>query len=129
MDRGQAIEPDGGIELKPAVSRTHGNPRAHHFVGERTAVAIAAEGVDSPLARRGEIELVVCRLPVHRDEGFEAGVLPEFCSELRHPRHWNVDPGNISVEAEGHPEFSARRSAYDHLDGAHRRRTSGGMAP
>ena len=79
----------------------------------RTAVAIAAEGVDGPLARRGEVELVVGRLPFHRDEGFEAGVAPELCGDARHARRRDTDPGNISVEAEGHLEFSACRSAYD----------------
>src|SRR6202035_4335766 len=36
----QAIEPDKGVQLKPAVSRTHGDVRAGHLARERTAVAI-----------------------------------------------------------------------------------------
>src|ERR1019366_5951598 len=109
-----------GVQLKPAASRVHGNVRAHHFVRERTAVAIAAEGVDGPLPRRREVELVVRRLPFHRDEGLEAGVAPELCSDARHARRSDQDSGNISVEAEGHPEFSAGRAAYEHPNGAHR---------
>ena len=129
VDGRQDIEPDKGVELKPTAGRAHGNVRAHHFVRENTAVAIAAEGVDGPLPRRGEVELVVRRLPFHRDEGFEAGVAPELCSDARHAGRRDPDPGNISVEAEGHPEFGACRSAYEHLNGAHRLRACRRMAP
>jgi len=125
----QAIEPDKGVELKPTVGSAHGNVRAHHFVRERTTVAIAAEGVDSPLTRWGEVELVIRRLPFHRDEGFEAGVAPELCGDARHSRRRDPDPANISVDAEGHLEFGACRSAYAHLNGAHRLRACGRMAP
>src|SRR3984893_1499031 len=102
MDGRQAIEPDNGVELKPTATSAQRNVRAHHFVRERTAVAIAAEGVYGPLPRRGEVELVVRRLPFHRDEGFEAGVAPELCSDARLARRRDPDPRNISVEAEGH---------------------------
>jgi hypothetical protein len=119
VDDREAVEPDKSVELKPTASRAHCNVRLHHFVRDRTAVAIAAEGVDGPLPRRGEVELVVRRLPFHRDEGFEAGVLPELCSEARHAWRRGPDPGNISVEAEGYLEFGACRSAYEHLNGAH----------
>jgi hypothetical protein len=129
VDGRQAIEPDKSVKLKPTASRAHGNVRARHFVRERTAVAIAAEGVDGPLPRWGEVELVVRRLPFHRDEGFEAGVLPELCSDAWHAGQRDPDPGTISVEAEGHPEFSACRSAYEHLNGAHRLRACRRMAP
>src|SRR5207248_2978477 len=129
MDGRQAIEPDKRVELKPTVSSAHGNVRAHHLVRERTAVAIGAEGVDGPLARRGEVELVVRRLPVYRDESFEAGVAPELRSDARHSRRRDSNPANISVEAEGHLEFSACGSAYPHLNRAHRPRAGGRMAP
>src|SRR5580704_6510120 len=102
MDGGQPVEPDNGIELKPIAGRAHGNGWAHHFVRERTAVAIAAEGIDGPLPRRGEVELVVRRLPFHRNEGFEAGVAPELCSDARRARRRDPNPRNISLEAEGH---------------------------
>src|SRR5208282_5375410 len=114
VDGRQDIEPDKGVELKPTASRAHGNVGAHHFVRERTAVAIAAEGVNGPFPRGGEVELVVRRVPFHRDEGFEAGVAPELCSDARRARRRDPDSGNISVEAKGHLEFSARRSAYEH---------------
>src|ERR1700685_1735108 len=73
---GQAIEPDQGVELEPIAGRAHCNLRAYRFVRYRTTVAIAAEGVDGPLSRRREVELVIGRLPVHRDEGLEAGMAP-----------------------------------------------------
>jgi hypothetical protein len=129
VDGRQDIEPDKGVELKPTASRAHGNVGAHHFVRKRTAVAIAAEGVNGPLPRRGEVELVVRRLPFHRDEGFEAGVVPELCSDARQAGRRDPDPRNISVEAEGHLEFSACRSAYEHLNRAHRLRACRRMAP
>ena len=125
----QAIEPDKGVELKSTASRAHRSMRAHNFVRQRTAVTIAAEGVDGPLPRRGEVELMVRRLPFHRDEGFEAGVLPELCSDAWHAGQRDPDPGNISVEAEGHPEYSACRSAYEHLNCAHRFSACRRMAP
>jgi hypothetical protein len=123
------IEPDNAVELKPAVGRAHGNVRVHHFVREGAAVAIGAEGVDGPLARWSEVELVVRRLPFHRYEGFETGVAPELRSDARHARWRNADAANISVEAEGYLEFSACRSAYEHPNGAHRPRASERMAP
>ena len=125
----QAIEPDKGVELKSTASRAHRSMRAHNFVRQRTAVTIAAEGVDGPLPRRGEVELMVRRLPFHRDEGFEAGVVPELCSDARDTGRRDPDPRDIPVEPEGHLEFSARRSAYEHLNGAHRFRTCRRMAP
>src|SRR5208282_4376584 len=129
VDGRQTIEPHKGVQLKPTASRAHGNVRAHHFVRNRTAVAIAAEGVDGPLPRRREVELVVRRLPFHRDEGLEAGVAPELCSDARHAGRRDPDPRNISVEAEGHLEFGAGRSAYEHPNGAHRLRACRRMAP
>jgi hypothetical protein len=58
-------------------------------------------------------------LPFHRDEGLEAGVAPQLGSKPRRNRRWDPDSGNISVEAKGHPEFSAGRSTHEHLNGAH----------
>src|SRR5271167_1934371 len=110
----QAIEPDKCVELKPIAGRACGDLRAHHFVRDRTAVAIAAEGVCGPLPRRGKVELVVRPLPFHCDESFEAGMSPELCRDTRHAWRRNPDPGNVSVETEGHPEFSARRSPHEH---------------
>jgi hypothetical protein len=54
-----------------------------HFARERTAIAIAGEGVHGPLAHGAKVELVVRRLPFHRDEGVDAGVLPELHSDGR----------------------------------------------
>ena len=129
VDRRQAIEPDKGVELKPTDSRVYGYVRAHRLVRERTAVAIAAKGVNGPLPRRGEVELVVRLLPFHCDEGFEAGVLPELCTDARHAGRRDQDPRNISVEAEGHPEFSTCRSAYKNLNGARHLGACRRMAP
>lgn len=128
VDGRQAIEPDKGIELKPAAGRAHGNMRAHPFVRKRTAVAIATEGEDGPFPRRSEVELMVGRLPFHRDEGFEAGVAPELCSDAWRTRRRDPNPVNISVEAEGHLEFSACRPPYEYLNGAHRLRACRSMA-
>ncbi len=129
VDSRQDIEPDQRVQLEPTASRSHGDVWAHPFVRERPAVAIAAEGVRGPFPRRGKVELVVRRLPFQRDEGFEAGMSPELCSDARHAGQRDLDPGNISVEAEGHLEFSACRSAYDHLNAAHRISARRRMAP
>jgi hypothetical protein len=49
----------------------------------------------------------------------------EFSAEtMRGTRRRDPDPRNISVEAEGHLEFSACRSAYEHLNGTHRLRVA-----
>ena len=130
VDGRQDIEPDKGVELKPTASRAHGNVGAHHFVRKRTAVAIAAEGVNGPLPRRGEVELVVRRLPFHRDEGFEAGVVPELCSDARRPgegiRIRGISPSRrkviwSSALADRRTSTAMARTASGRVDGWHLR--------
>ena len=73
---------------------------------------------------------MVSRLPFYRDEGFEAGVAPELCSDARHARRRDSNPANISVEAEGQMEFtladrrtrtSMARTVSGRVDGWHLR--------
>jgi len=61
------------------------------------------EGIDSPLSRRGEVELVIGRLPFQRDKGFEAGVAPELASDLRQAGKRNLNPVNFPFEVETKP--------------------------
>src|SRR2546422_924737 len=68
---GQAIEADYSVEFEAIARSAHGDMRAKRFVCDRTAVAIAAERIDRPLARRGEIEFVIRRLSRNRDKSFE----------------------------------------------------------
>ena len=119
VDRRQTIERDHGVELELISSGADRNIRVQRFVRDRIAVAIAAERVDGPLAGRREVEFVVRRLRIDRDEGLEAGVLPEISGEARRGRRSDSDSGNISVEAEGQLEFGAG-SAHSNLDRAHR---------
>src|SRR5258708_6657406 len=79
----QTIKSNESVQLKPTASGAQRNLRTQNFVRNRTAVAIIAEGVNGPLSRRREVELVVCRLTFYRDESLEAGVLPELFSEAR----------------------------------------------
>ena len=81
MRGGQSIEADASVELEMIVSGAERDLRAHRFVREGAAVAIAGHGVDAPLARRSEVELMVRGLRIQRDESFEAGVAPEFATD------------------------------------------------
>lgn len=129
VDAGQELEPDSGVHLKPTTSGVHCDVRTHRIVRQKTTVAIAAESVGCPLARWGEVELVVCCVPFHRNKRFETGVTPEICSYARHAWRRQQDSRNVSVETEGYLEFGTFRATHEYLNGANRVGACRWMAP
>ncbi|HKV53146.1 MAG TPA: hypothetical protein VJN94_00765 [Candidatus Binataceae bacterium] len=120
VDRGQSVKLNTAVELKRSISRTHGNVRPQAFVRLGATVAIPGESIDGPLSGRSKIELVVCRLSIDRDEGFEAGMLPELRGHALCGRRKDPKAGNISVEAITEIKFGGCGSPYEHPHGPHR---------
>src|SRR5579885_1882976 len=123
MRRRKAVEPDERIQLQPVRVDADGDLRIHRFIRHRTALTIVAEGVDRPLTRGREIELVISLAALDADEGFETGMAPELMADARRARRRNANPREVALESKGQEDCAAC-SAHQRGDAAHRQ--SGG---
>ena len=76
MNGGQVSQKDAGVEFEPLSRDVYGDSRRPPFIREWPGVTISAKGVDTPFARRREVEFMVCGVPVDPDESLEAGMPP-----------------------------------------------------
>src|ERR1700736_1677996 len=99
MAIGQPFERNASLKLKPLVGNPHRDAHRMYLMRQRNGVAVAAESAHGVLTRRREVELVVRRRSFYRNEGFEAGMLPERLRDGCRCRRKNTDTRNVSLEA------------------------------
>src|SRR5713101_259137 len=117
MNGGQVSQVDAGVELEPLVSYAHINRRRMRCLRVWRGVAISAESVNPPFARRRKVELVVCSLPFYRDEGLETGMSPQLRNALRLARRCYANTRNVRLKTEAQVELSTR-PANTNMDSA-----------
>src|SRR4030095_6559499 len=85
-------------KLEPIRYVTHCNPGCRLIIVKRHPNAITLKAVSRPLARGGEVELVIVRFALYGNKRLKAGVLPEVIRFARRSRRRDSETRQICLE-------------------------------